>query len=357
VGGGQPLPYDLANYRGQYDSGPSSQFQAAAGDNPYLYIPLGPKVPFEEALSAIQKYVQWQESSYEEKIQKPKDLQVSLGELSDAFNAAISDAVTAQGELQKLLDQRAADSVPGVDPYFIKNKYDADIAAAEARRDTAEKARVQAQRNYEGVGDDIQANRARQLEIDVEGPPGKDAKKSKAKGDKYAQDLGVGLVEGVLQGLGFGDVFGDFITEWGIFKKGMGLLDFGMGVAQNAGLLPKPGTGAAAANSGLGPGTAQGVVSGAFQAAVPGLSSIPGVQSTAGANVPVVSPASSVTPAMTPTAAPDPLTQTGGTGPAPGPMVQVTNYNNGLATQAAFDYNVGSAVARHGANALAGAMP
>ena len=62
VGGGQPLPYELANFRGQYDSGPGSQFQAGPENNPFVYIPLGPKISFEEALAAIQKYVQWQES-------------------------------------------------------------------------------------------------------------------------------------------------------------------------------------------------------------------------------------------------------------------------------------------------------
>ena len=359
VGGGEPLPDDLANYRGQYDSGPTSQFQAPPSENPFVTIPLGPRIPFEEALKAIKSYVQWQENRYKAFIETPQQLATDLEEKSEELDDRIAEAATAQISLENLEAAKRRDLInvpPGSDQdYLISGQYEQKLGELRAALDVAVRARDQAQENYTNALGSQEKNLAEQRALDVQGPPSMDStSKSKVKGDSNAESLGLGLVEGILQGLGFGDVFDDFITEWTIFKKGVGLLGFGINVAQNAGILPAPGKGAAAVNSGLGPGTGQGIASGAFQAALPGLGSIPGVQATAGANVPSVSPASSVTPAMTPTA-PDPLTQTGGSGAPPGPMVQVTNYNNGLASQEAFDYNVGAQVARHGANAMAAA--
>jgi hypothetical protein len=367
VGGGEPLPYDLAQYRGQYDSGPTSEYQAAPQDNPFVYLPLGPKVPFEQALKEIQKYIQWQEQSYETFIKGPLDLQKRQNQALEAYNTAIQDAATAELELTNLRNMRAkemAELKPGQDPFFIEAKYAEKIAAAEAKFDVQTNKRTQEGQNYENSVAAIDQNRAAQRDVLIEGPPSREASKSKTKGDKNAESLGLGLVEGILQGLGFGDVFGDFITEWGIFKAGVGVLGFGMEVAQNAGLIPKPGTGAEAANSGLGPGTAQGVASGAFQSVAPGLSipgaggivgagfnAIPGVGAAPGSNVPNVSPASSVTPAMTP-AAPDPLTQTGGSGPAPGPrgpVVENKNYYYGMLGAA----DIPPAIASSAASALA----
>jgi hypothetical protein len=141
-----------------------------------------------------------------------------------------------------------------------------------------------------------------------------DKNKGKMSGDKNAQNLGAGLVKGILQEMGLPDVFGKPITEWGIWKLAMNGLGYGAGLLQNMTRLGGPISGGSSTGS-----VPLGLGEGVLGQSLPGIASLikPGVV-PGGINP--ADPASS-TSAMTPT--PD-----GGiqhlTGATPGPGTNIT---------------------------------
>ena len=340
VGGDEPLPYELANFRGQYDSGPTSQFQAADNYNPFKGLP---RMPYEDALKAIKAYVKWQEEKYEALVEQPKQLADDFAEFQAAYDEAFTAATNKRAELAAVVADEAAQIAAGGDPVVIGNRFRDLKATLEREGIVLDNKAQQEYDNLQGVIRANDKNRARQLELDVEGPPPiGDAKKSSVRSDKDAESLGAGLVKGVLQGFGFPDVFGDAITEWGIYQMGMGVLGYGMNLAQSVGALP--GSQTPGVNSGLGPGSGAGIASGVWQTAVPGVKDIPG------ANVPEVTPSASVTPAMA--AAPPPVGSPAsgvGTGPLPGPGVQI-QINNPRATEGELQNSINHSVARGAGN-------
>jgi hypothetical protein len=178
-----------------------------------------------------QKWLQYQtaqNNAQQAVLEATKDLATKTQEAADAEAAAVAAEKARQDALTRAgpVGSPAYNQLQYNDD-FIKLTKDANEKRVQA--DAAAAAKDEASRSA------IEAGNAKQI-ADLEAPP--DApKKDKTKGAPMAKELGQGLVEGVLQELGFPDVFGDFITEWGSWKLAMGGLGFGLGLAKNKGWI------------------------------------------------------------------------------------------------------------------------
>ena len=308
---GNPLPPDLENYGvvalggGKYGFGqdpsitdPKNPAHYQPG-NPWATPPTGTQ---KEVADFVKSWVDWQESMLS-KLRALPESGTKIAEAWDKYDNAFRAAADAYGKLTKWETERA-DLARKLGVSIDDPAVNA-AGLTEAEHDKLKKDYItknlavqQEQKNYNNATDaSAKADQAIQAGI-IDGPPEAKASKSGVKADSNAQSLGAGLVKGIFQELGIGDLAGfTDPTQWQIFKTGVGALSYGLGLGQRAGLIPTPGKGDAAANSGLGPGTLQGIAGGALQSVIPGVQLPPPPQSP-GMNVPDVAPASSVTPAM-----------------------------------------------------------
>lgn len=177
-----------------------------------------------------------QRQTFDRWLNKYEDNLQSANEAQDAINKALE-------QQQKLLDaknkadeewNRYTSHLPPGQTVDDLLKLDPKAQQAKDKADAADKAYDDSQKSVD------QANRrkdrqARDAQIDAEGiPPWQKAGTSKGSpGDPNAESLGKGLVQGIFQELGFPDVFGKPITEWGAYKLAMGGLGYGAGLLQN----------------------------------------------------------------------------------------------------------------------------
>lgn len=297
VGGKYGIPNDLLILGdASLGSGPQGKYQSPdPAFNPWINFPMG---RYEDVLAYLKEYVQWQEKLFELRDRKPGELEAQLEREKSALDATTEAAVAADEKLRLLEKQRQ--DLLAVNANTDLTDLDKKITEARAEVETRKRARIDANRAWNAANRAVTENNEAIELAEAQGPPTMKKKKDSAKGDKDAESLGLGLVQGIFEALGFPDPFIKPITEWGIWKKGMGLLGQGIQLGQLAGVIPGGENENRNVNSGFGPGTVPGIASGIGQA-IAG-NAIPGVASAVtapGANVPNVAPAASVTPAMT----------------------------------------------------------
>ena len=286
----------------------------------------------------------------------------------DSIQTEISNSVTAQAKAQADRDAQLEKSAKMTAELEAKKAEQARAEAASsgaAGINTAKAAEIEKLKNeldgVNGVARTMQqtlidANRRvqtakeREILFNFEGPP----KPPKGKGqqvDENAKDLGSGLVKGVFEALGFGDIFGSDPTQWGIWK----LLTSGLSYGMN--LLGPGGGGLNIPGGALGGNTTQSAVYGAGNAVIPGVTDLipglkpgglPPVQPNASVNAVIpgvtdlipglapvgVQPNASVTPAMATSQAP--VAADGLSTGAPSINVTTNVNNNGMTTKQEF---------------------
>ncbi len=281
----------------------------AAGINPYTNLPSNLNVNTQVGQDEYKKW-KYEFDNYLDKLHKHATASGADLDAADAADAALDDAKgkekDAHDKWTKLLekypdahlDQKTEAEKMDIEEYknwVAKKKelHDAQEAADRAH------ARVTQSQTDDQIASEKPA-------------PGAPKEGGEGKGGKLGSDLGSGLIKGVLQELGFPDVFGKFFTEWGIFKLGMGALGFGLNVLHDKGLLGGPG----------GPGQASPDQAGPGQAG-PGVppGSVPGVSDQV--------PAGDGGPPPAADWWPGPGNQPGGTVKPQGPLTPNPDANNG----------------------------
>lgn len=216
-GSGAPMSYGP----GQGPSGP-----IGPGYNPFSAVPKG--LTPEQYQSWASQYLSWQGQQGQ-----------NTFDLSQAQNDAAEkakQAATLQQQYDQLHQQLMDEQKTNIDAYRLDTANQQKLAEIAGKLHDAQKDAVDAQNHLTQVQD-------RQASEAAKGPP-QPPGGGKVKPDKDAQTLGAGLVKGLFQELGFPDVFGKPFTQWGAWKTGMGVLGFGMNVAQSKGLIPGLGLGA-----------------------------------------------------------------------------------------------------------------
>lgn len=244
----------------------------------------------------------------------------SVTKANEALAAANQDYATAYGKWQSA--QQAYDKALAVNdtPEKLAAAQPELIELAKAAKQAGD-AMTDAQKRVKDAGrgqvDAVSAQHIESLK------PRPELKGTKLEFNKQAEELGAGLVKGLFQGLGFPDVFGKPITEWGIFKLLMGGAGYGMGLMQNMGSAPTGLFGAGGPFAGMagqgtpagtGPGGAAEDPSAMFNGLVQGM--VPQATQFLPNKVPMGTPASQAPGVAVPG-------QVGPFGPLPGPATAV----------------------------------
>lgn len=159
-----------------------------------------------------------------------------LREKFDTWLRQFEHLAEQQTSTQQDIDDLQARLADGGD--LAQKKADADTAAADPNAPPDDKAAAQAaDREYADAQKQLANLKRRQHDEQVDAdiaadkkPPWESSSKTdKDKPDKNAEDLGKGLVSGIMQEFGFPDVFGKGFNNWGITKLLGGIGGFALG--------------------------------------------------------------------------------------------------------------------------------
>lgn len=289
-----------------------------------------------------QKFDEWLDK-YATAIQTGIDAQTRINEAQDALTAAQAKRTEKDQEYQDLIDTAIKDHIDPNSDAFAKTP---TVVAAKKAKDEADKEAARDQRALDKANTQATADARRAEDQGDQPPPWEKTGATKSTpGDPNADQLGKGLVQGILQELGFPDVFGKPPNEWGISKLLMGGAGYGMGILQNMTRLGPGGLGDTTGgvldptSGGGNPGGGGPLLGGLAQGMFPNLAKVFGApQGNAGPNAsaapptgPVPSPSdapgSLFTAPPPPGAAPGPGNQPAGYG---GPAMIVNQNNSGI---------------------------
>lgn len=178
-----------------------------------------------------------------------------LREKFDTWLRQFEHLAEQQASTQQDIDDLQARLADGGD--LAQKKADADTAAADPNAPPDDKAAAQAaDREYADAQKQLAQLKRRQHDEQIDSdiaadkkPPWESSTTGKSKPDKNAETLGEGFLKGVMQELGFPDVFGGKSPDqWGITKLLTGGLGYGMGLLNQLG-DKAAGTGGAAGTS------------------------------------------------------------------------------------------------------------
>ena len=320
-----------------------------------VYDPYNNRPPWSMTPEEFQNW----KNDWDKRVLRDKRRNRDLGEWDERIQDLIKAAQEAEEQVAKdrvvvataeANAQAAAEALGNDSPLKTlraDERYKADKKKLEQSIDRAEDAWDKVEDAKENKTDAFE-----QARIDSEDPypkaPGSD-KKGQWDTDKNAEELGRGLVSGVLQGLGFDGSLFENPLDWGIWKLFTGGVNFGAGLLKNMDPAAMgAGTSTAGAAAGGGGGS---VLGGLFQGMMPGVGEL---FRPAGNTPAAPSPAASVTAA---TARSD--------NPGVGPAAYTTNIdasvsqtNNGLQNVAAAAMPLAGEIATQGRWAPSmGAMP
>lgn len=287
---GKRVPLDLLALESQLQgTGRYGRQPANPADNPFLNPPSG---DIDTVIEVFEKFVDWQKGlsdltrSMEENLRAQEDNIDNINNVTTEMDDKTVEYERLHAKYSSMtpMDLALLEANPSSNPEFTRYKALQDeLVSLRSRSKELWETRKDLEFAANSLASEYRVEKLRPLS---------DKKTQKAgRGDKDAQDLGRGLVYGIFEGLGFtDDVFGDMFTEWTLFKKGVGVLGYGLNLAQATGMLGGPAEGGQVLGAGAGPG----VVQGALNAVIPGVDqSLPGV-----GQGPLPGPAAEVTPAM-----------------------------------------------------------
>jgi hypothetical protein len=166
-----------------------------------------------------------------QKFERSQEQQTSTQTEIDTAQTDVTDKKAKKDAADAALQAAQATEPPGMSDAdrqaweksnadFIKAQTEATAADKEYTEATTRLTTAQRRQHDEQISSQIESE---------EKPPWESSKASTEKPDKNAEDLGKGLVSGVLQELGFPDVFGKGPTQWGITKLLSGIGGFALG--------------------------------------------------------------------------------------------------------------------------------
>jgi len=295
-------------------------------------------------------------NKYGQSLKQAGDDQDAINKANDDLQKKLAAKKEADDAWQRILDAAIAAGIDTNSQTFLNEpKY----KQAKDKADAADAAAAAAQKGVDSATD-RQSQNAINAKIQAEGPaPWQKAGAKATPGDPNAEALGKGLVKGIFQELGFPDVFGKPITEWGIWKLAMGGAGVGLGMLQNMTQLgpgnPIPGAyggGAGATPAGTG-SPLGGLMSGIF----PGVSQL--FNPTGTGTAPPLGPAPG------PEAMPSSLFAQGSSAPAPavqpagasGGGLTVYQNNSGIMAPPDVHQTVQAAAHSTSATAVSGGAP
>jgi hypothetical protein len=176
---------------------------------------------------------------YQTKIQRGTDDQDNI---NTALQRQADDLTKMHDADQAWADQQARILPNMTDSQRKLIEGTTEYTTAQAKAAAADKAYATSTTAVDKARQRASENTVQQNLQDEKKPPWESDKATKVEPDKNAETLGKGLLKGIGEELGFGNVFAKGIDQWGITKILGGLGGFALGLAQNMG-SGSPGTG------------------------------------------------------------------------------------------------------------------
>lgn len=216
LSGGGPARVSLADYHrgggggGGGLGGPGTGGGSALGPGGSPYIP---------GTGETEAQARARQRAVEDAQERLSDANDRVGEYTERVKETADALAKAKEGLNGLK--------PGTLDYDNQMK---EVTKAEKAHDNAVKDLAKALKSQKRAGEDLTEAQTKQQE-EAQKPAKATTRSGQSTADALWSQLGGGLLKGIGEELGFGDIFGKPPWEWGIWKLGAGLASWGLGTA------------------------------------------------------------------------------------------------------------------------------